>query len=427
MKIALVGVSHHNTPVVLREKLAFAPDEVAVRLLELINLPHVAEALILSTCNRVEIYLATHQPEAACAEVSLWLAQLRHLSLETIQPHLYTQGEAGAARHGFRVASSLESLVLGEAQILGQMKQAYQIAVAQGVTGPILNKYFHHAFRVAKRVRTETAIAENAVSIAFAAVALARRIFGDLSGGTCLLVGAGEMCELAARHMVGNGISRVLVTNRTLERAESLAAQFDGSAFPLEDLPRRLHEADIVLSSTGASHHLITRAMVAEALPRRRRKPMFFIDIAVPRDIDPTIAGLSDAFLYDIDDLSQIVEQNRRERDQAAARAGEIIDQEVPGFQAWLDSLEVVPTIIALRERLEALRATEVAKALRGWPGLTDDERRRVEWLATRLVNKILHPPIARLKQLAVQEDGDQYVDTVRQIFGLNTPPEPGS
>ncbi|MBF0136111.1 MAG: glutamyl-tRNA reductase [Magnetococcus sp. DMHC-1] len=420
MKIAVVGLNHQTAPVALRERVAFTAEALPASLAALVALDGVAEGVILSTCNRVEVYLTSREPETAIATVRTWLATTHQVETEQLSPHLYAFQDQLAIRHGYRVAASLDSLVVGEPQILGQMKQAYHDAAEVRATGPILNKFFHQAFRVAKRVRSETAIAENAVSVAYAAVALARKIFGSLEGKSCLLIGAGEMCELAARHLVSNGIAHVLVTNRTLQRAENLATAFGGHAFPLDKLADNLDRADIVISSTGSTAYLVDGPMVRAALKKRRQRPMFFIDIAVPRDLDPRIADVDSAFLYDMDDLNRIVEQNRQERHQATEAADRIIDAEVPVFAAWLDSLGVLPTIIALRQRLEGIRDAEVARVTAKWPGLTDPDRQRVEELARLLVNKILHAPVSRLRQLGARRDGDLFVDAARQIFDLD-------
>ncbi|MBF0177300.1 MAG: glutamyl-tRNA reductase [Magnetococcales bacterium] len=420
MKIAVLGLNHQTAPVALREQIAFDADALPAHLASLVALDGVAEGVVLSTCNRVEVYLASRKLDVAIAEVRDWLAATNRVVLEQLSPHLYTFQDAAAIRHGYRVAASLDSMMVGEPQILGQMKQAYHNAASFHATGPILNKFFHQAFRVAKRVRSETAIAENAVSVAYAAVTLARKIFGGLEGKICLLIGAGEMCELAARHLTAQGIAHVLVTNRTLQRAETLAASFAGHAFPLEQLADNLDRADIVISSTGSTSYLVDVPMVRAALKRRRQRPMFFIDIAVPRDLDPRIAEVESAFLYDMDDLNRIVERNRQERHQATEAADQIIAEEVPVFAAWIDALGVFPTIIDLRRRLEEIRDAEVARVTAKWPGLTDPDRKRVEELARLLVNKILHTPTSRLRQLGARRDGETFVDAARQIFALD-------
>ncbi|MEO5333162.1 MAG: glutamyl-tRNA reductase [Magnetococcus sp. YQC-5] len=418
-KIVIVGLSHKTAPVAIRERFAFAATEVPHCLNQLHRMPGVNEVALLSTCNRVELYCACQDSDQVTQEIRAWLATNRDCSLPTLAPHLYIHAGDAAVRHGFRVASSLDSLVVGEAQILGQMKQAYQQASDAHVLGPILNKFFQHAFQAAKQVRNETGIARNPVSIASAAVALARRIFGALQGCRCLLIGAGEMCELAARHLVSDGV-KILVANRTLERAQNLAASFDGEAISLNDLESHLDRADIILSSTGAPSHLVTASMVKTALKRRRQRPQFFIDIAVPRDLDPTIAQVDNAYLYDIDDLTRIVENNLKDRGQEMAAAEAIITKKTSEFLQWQDTLELAPVLTALREKLETIRDQEIAKALAGWPGISQDDQKRVEQLGRLLVNKILHTPLSCLRRLAAEPDGNLYVDAARQLFQLD-------
>lgn len=419
MKIIVLGLSHKTAPVAVREQLSFPGERIPHDLSRVTALESVREAMILSTCNRVEIYLASRAPEHALAQLTEWLADHANMDPAQLEPHLYRHVEESAIRHGFRVAASLDSMIVGEPQILGQLKEAYQKAVSAGTIGLVLHKYFHRAFQVAKRVRSETAIAENPVSIAYAAVELAKKIFGSLDGRTCLLIGAGEMCELAARHLVAGGVRQVLVTNRTFERAVRLAQSFDGHAFPLETLSDNLDRADIVISSTGSTTYMVGPEMVEKALKRRRWQPMFFIDIAVPRDLDPRIAKVDSAFLYDIDDLTQIVEKNVKDRGQAAQQAETIIAQEIPAFVQWLESLDVVPTIVGLRRKMEETRDQELARILATWPDQDEEGRRRLEAFARLLVNKMLHTPTSRLRQLAGEENGELYVDAARKLFEL--------
>ncbi len=425
MKIAVVGLNHKTTPVAMRERLAVAPAEIPACLRELMALEGIDEGALVSTCNRVEVYFICHDPDSGFAAISDWLAQRSHLEPDDLLPHLYSHNGEEAIRHGFRVAASLDSLVVGETQILGQMKQAYRDALASKSVGQVLSRFFHQAFQTAKRVRTETDIARNPVSIASAAVSLAGRIFGNLEGHTCLLIGAGEMCELAARHLVGHGVG-ILVANRTRSRAEALAETFDGQAYSLDDLATILHKADILIASTGASGHLVSAAMVRGALKERRQRPQFYIDIAVPRDLDPDIGAVDNAYLYDIDDLTQIVENNREGRGEAVIEAEKMIDEAAPAFVRWMGTLDVVPTIVALRKKLEAIRDRELTRTANGWPELTADERQRLDALGRLLVNKILHGPLSRLKEMAAETDGDLYVDTVRRLFDLDGPPPGG-
>lgn len=419
MKLIVVGLNHKTTPVALRERLAFAPGEVAPALASLLSLEGIREGLLISTCNRVEVYAVCIQSaDHGVATISQWLAENRRVDLETLLPHLYHHGDQEAMCHGMRVSASLDSLVVGEAQILGQMKQAYREATEQGAAKTVLSKYFHLTFQVTKQIRTETNIARNPVSIASVAVTLARRIFGKLEGHTCLLLGAGEMCELAARHLLSHGVT-ILVANRTLARAETLAESFQGEAYPLSQLETILHRADIVLSSTGSSTHLVQANMVRTALKQRRQRPQFYIDIAVPRDLDPKISDVDNAFLYDIDDLSKIAASNQKDRGQEITAAENMILQAVPAFSKWLETLEVVPTLVALRQKMEALRDQEVARTVAGWPNLTPEEQKRLEALGRLLVNKMLHAPLSQLRQLAAEPDGTLYVDAVRKLFEL--------
>ncbi|MGN7613324.1 glutamyl-tRNA reductase [Magnetococcales bacterium HHB-1] len=423
MKIAIIGLSHKTAPVELRERFALSPGAYPEQLEKFASLESILESVILSTCNRSEFYFCTHNSDQGVAEVITWLSQISQISKEKLRPHLYTHIGEAAIQHGFRVAASLESQIVGEPQILGQVKEAYLIAQKKKTVALWLNKFFHKAFQVAKRIRSETTIAENAVSISYAAVQLAQKIFGDLNGLCCLLIGAGEMCELAARHLVNQGIGRVLVANRTLANAETLAAQFKGKAYALDQLDSILNQADIVISSTGAQAPIVTEKMVKRALKKRRQTPMFLIDIAVPRDIDPKINDVESAFLYDIDDLSQIVEDNRAERKKAALEAQKIILEESQRFIHWQKGLNVVPTIVDLREKLDRLREQEVKKLLKAWPQHTAEDQKRVEKLARALVNKILHLPLSDLKKRATEENGACYIDATRHLFKLDDTP----
>lgn len=418
MKLIVVGLNHKTAPVALREKLAFPEAERATALTRLLSLACLHEGVLLSTCNRVEIYGVCRDPDQGIAAVAQWLSHYHGIDIDTLHPHLYNHDGPDAVRHGLCVAASLDSLVVGETQILGQFKQAYHGAVEAGTTGAVLNKFFHLAFQTAKRIRTQTDIARHPVSIASVAVTLARKIFGHLEGHTCLLLGAGEMCELAARHLVSHGVT-ILVVNRTLTRAHHLAEQFQGQAFALDELATILHKADMVIASTGANLPLVRVPMVRTALKQRRQRPQFYIDIAVPRDLEPEIGDVDNAFLYDIDDLSAIVTGNKEDRGHEVATATTMIDHAVPGFNRWLNTLDVVPTLVALRRKLEAVRDQELAKSVSGWPDLLPEEQKRLEALCRLLVNKILHAPLSQLRQLASEADGALYVAAVRKLFEL--------
>jgi len=420
MDIIVVGLSHKTAPVEIREKVAFSPTAMAAPLHLMLELPSIAEGLIVSTCNRVELYAVSRQPEAAVIDLKDFMASYHNLPPRALADHLYSfEGEA-AIKHVLRVAASLDSMVIGEPQILGQIKTAYGYASEFKTAGAILNRFLHKAFSVAKRVRTETAIASNAVSVSFAAVELARKIFDSLEGKTVMLIGAGEMCELAAKHFVNNGISKVLVTNRTFSRAEKLAAEFDGVAVNFDNFQEQLHRVDIVLSSTGAPDYVLTSKKLKEISRVRRYKPMFLIDIAVPRDIDPSANRIDNIYLYDVDDLQGVVEANLKERQKEAARAELIVEDEVRQFLAWLNTLEVKPTIVALRKHLEGIRRSEMDKTLAGLSGFGDKERKAIDAMTSAIINKILHHPTSVLKMAGNSEDGSQYVDAVRTLFNLS-------
>lgn len=420
MNIVVVGLSHKTAPVEIREKVAFAPTQMEAPLRRMLALPEISEAVIVSTCNRVELYAVSRNPEAAVLELKRFLAEHHRLLMEQLAPHLYDYEGEDAIRHVLRVSASLDSMVIGEPQILGQIKTAYGYATEHKTVGVILNRFLHKAFSVAKRVRTETEIASNAVSVSFAAVELARKIFDKLEDKTVLLIGAGEMCELAAKHFVNNGVGKVLVTNRTFSRAEKLAAEFPGGIpVSFENFREQLHRVDIVLSSTGAPDYVLEAKQVKQVLKTRRYKPMFMIDIAVPRDIDPLAGKLDGIYLYDVDDLQGVVQANLKEREKEAAKAERIIDGEIQQFQKWLATLEVKPTIVALRRQFDQVRQAELEKTLANLNGLGNKERKAIEAMANAIVNKILHHPTNILKQSQNGSNGDLYIDAVRTLFGL--------
>jgi len=422
MHIVVVGLSHHTAPVEIRERLAFAPTAMEKPLRQMMALPAVAEALIVSTCNRVELYAATKDPDTATAALRRFLADYHGVVLEEVEQHLYDNQGEEAIRHLFRVASSLDSMIIGEPQILGQIKTAYGYAVEFKTAGLILNRFLHKAFSVAKRVRTETGIASSAVSVSFAAVELARKIFDRLDDKAVMIIGAGEMCELAARHFVSNGVTKVLVTNRTLERAERLAAEFQGRAVPFEEFTDHLAQVDIILTSTGAPTFILGHRQMEDVLRRRKHRPMFLIDIAVPRDVDPKVNTLDNVYLYDVDDLQGVVQANLKERQKEAHRAEAIVGEEIGQFHLWLANLEVKPTIVALRKRLEEISAQELAKTFGNLKDLTDQQRRGIEAMANAIVNKILHRPTMVLKRTQHGSSGEDYIDAVRELFELPAP-----
>jgi len=421
MNIIVVGLSHKTAPVEVREKVAFSPNLIEKPLRDLIALDDIVEGIIISTCNRVEIYATTRDIAGGISRIKRFLADHHRIPLASLEQHLYSYHSEAAIRHVFRVASSLDSMVVGEPQILGQIKTAYGYAAEYKSSGIILNRFLHKAFSVAKRVRTETKIASSAVSIAFAAVELAKKILGDLSGKVVMLIGAGEMCELAAKHFLNCGARGVMVANRTFSRAERLAEEFAGEAVRLEELFDHLHRADIVLSSTGAPHTIIGPKDVEAVVRRRKYKPMFFIDIAVPRDIDAKVNDVESAYLFTVDDLQEIVQANLAQRNLEANKAEEIIEQEIGQFYRWLSSLESTPTIVALRSKFDEIRRAELEKTLSGWKDLPPEAEKRLEVLTIAITNKLLHTPTAVLKKSGQGGRTDLYTDALRQLFDLQT------
>ncbi|MDD2850923.1 MAG: glutamyl-tRNA reductase [Desulfuromonadaceae bacterium] len=419
MNIIVVGLSHKTATVEIREKVAFSPNQIEKPLCELLRLEGIVEGVIVSTCNRVEIYATTRDIAGGIARIKRFMADYHHLPFEALESHLYSYHAEAAIRHVFRVASSLDSMVIGEPQILGQIKTSYGYAAEFKSSGIILNRFLHKAFSVAKRVRTETKIASSAVSVAFAAVELAKKILGDLSDKTVMLIGAGEMCELAAKHFLNSGAKGVMVTNRTFERAERLAEEFGGEAVRFESFLEHLHRADIVLSSTGAPHCIIGPKDAEEVTRLRRSKPIFFIDIAVPRDIDPKVDDVENVYLFTVDHLQEIVQANLAQRNLEAEKAEQIIDQEIGQFHKWLSTLEVTPTIVALRNRFDEIRRAELDRTISGWKDLPPDAEKRLDSLTMALMNKLLHVPTAVLKKAGQGGRVDLYIDALKQLFEL--------
>ncbi len=419
MLVVVTGISHKTASLELRERLAL--DEAgALRMArELLDGGAACEALALSTCNRTELYLYGRDSPAARRAAVERLAQHAGAAAAELEPSLYSYSGDAAIAHLFRVTSSLDSMVVGEAQIVAQMKAAYQQACEGGCTSVVFNRLFRHALEVGKRVRTETAIGERPVSVSSAAVELALQVFGKLKDHTVLIVGAGDTSELTATHLKAHGIERILVTNRTFAAAEELARRVGGRAVPFEDLEGHLAAADIVISSTSAPHFVVTRELVERALKRRRHRPIFLIDIAVPRDLDPEIDRVRNAYLYDIDDLQRVVEQNRGEREKEAHHAERIVAEELRSVNDWLRSLEVVPTIATLRGAVEQIRRAELERLGGKLADLSDEQRARVDMLTASIVNKILHMPTVKMKEVAGSRDCALYVDAVRTLFDL--------
>jgi glutamyl-tRNA reductase len=418
MQLAIVGVSHKTAPVEVRERLAFNNDALRLALTELVGRQNVREAIILSTCNRVEV-MAESPDDRLIRE---FLCEFHQIPADQVSKHLYSFKNAEAIRHVFRVAASLDSMMVGEPQILGQVKEAYRIAADAGTVGMHLSALMNRAFAVAKKVRSETGISQSAVSVSFAAVELARKIFGDLTGKTVMIIGASKMGELAAKHLKRNGVSSVLVTNRTFERAVELAKVFEGAAIPFEHFTDHMDRADIVISSTGAPHFIIGRTLAEHVIHRRKNKPMFFIDIAVPRDIDPSVNEIDNAFVYDIDDLQQVIDANLKERLKEASRAEQIIDTEVEAFCLKMQSREVVPTIVQVRDTIEKVRRDEIERSRRLLKDLSPEGQAAVDQITRSFANKILHPVIEHLKQMAHDPSGPDTADLVKKLFNVKTP-----
>ena len=418
MSIVLIGVNHKTAPVEVRELLAFSESSLVEGLQSLVDGEVLREALIVSTCNRVEVLTATanDQLQQGAARITDFLSRAHSLSAESFSSHLYQHVDDQAVRHFFRVTSSLDSMVVGEPQVLGQVRRAYSQALEAGTAGRILNRLIHHAFHVAKRVRAETGIAASAVSISYMAVELGKKIFSSLEGRTVLLIGAGEMAELSARHLINAGVSRVMVTNRTAESATRLAAQFNGEAVGFEALPDYLAEADIVICSTGAEQYVVTAEMARAALGRRRNRPAFFIDISVPRNVDPAIGALPNLFVFDIDDLESVISSNIREREHEAQRAELIVDSEVMQFQQALRALDIGPTLAALRQKLQDIARDELERQRGRLGQLSAEQEKAVEALLLATVNKISHPLLSHVRRRA---GDDVSIQAWRETFGL--------
>lgn len=419
MHLVIAGLSHKTAPVEMREKLAMSDTETQEALSSLLMQPSLAEAVILSTCNRLEIYGVASDQNDGREQIGRFISDYHNVPLKKVLDHLYFYESVHATHHLFRVVSSLDSMVVGEAQILGQIRDSYTIAHETEATSVILNRLFRQALAVGKRVRTETEIGESAVSVSYAAVELAKKIFEDLQGRGVLIIGAGEMSELTVRHLIASGVDSVFVTNRTHERAEELAGEFGGEAVKFGNLEDALIKADIVISSTGSPDHILGRDDIAGAMQKRRNRPLFLIDIAVPRDINPAVNKVYNAFLYNIDDLQSVVEANIAERKVEARVAENIIEREVDHFTQWLCTLEVVPTISALKEHADGIREQELEKTLNRLQNLSDKELEIIRALTGVIVNKLLHEPVVRLKECSGSKDGYLYVESLRHLFNL--------
>ncbi len=416
IKICVAGMNHKTAPVEIREKFSLKEEKLEEAILTLNSLPSIDECMILSTCNRVEFYFVTRS-ETPFKDVKNFLSTLGKISPEKLNDYIYFKSQEMAVRHGFRVASSLDSMVIGEPQIISQFKTAFSKSREVGTAGIVINRFCETALKISKKVRTETTIAKNAVSISFAAVELAKKIFCQLYDKNVAIIGAGEMAELAVKHLISSGVNNVFVINRTLERAEKLAEEFGGKAFKLEDLEKTVMASDIVISSTGAPGYVLTHNLIENLLSKRENRPLFLIDIAVPRDIDPEIDNLENVYLFDIDNLKEVVEANIEERKRAAKEAEKIVEGCVNRFIHWLKEHEVTPLVVELKRKAEDIRKTELEKRL-SKINLSEEEKAQVEYLTQIIINKLLHTPITTFKQKAPEEK--TYIQVFKEIFGLS-------
>jgi glutamyl-tRNA reductase len=422
-----LGVSHHTASLGLREKLALTEGKAAGVLSALVSEEPISEAVALSTCNRTELYLvATDSVEAETAGLGVLAREAGIRPTELLGP-LYSLRAADAAQHLYRVTAGLDSMILGEAEIQGQVKRAYELALVEGATGPILNRMFRGALAAGKRARTETAVGEKGVSIPSVAVELAQRNLGDLSARRVLLLGAGETSELTARALAARGSDAVFIANRGYNRAISLAEQFGGKAVRIDELPTQLASADIVVSATNSPHHLIERSELALIMDQREGKPLLLIDLAVPRDIDPECREIEGVSLFDVDEVQAIVERNASGREAEARRAASILDSELARFERWLGTQEVTPTVAALRQRAETIVSQVLAENATRWESLSPTDRERIEQMARAIANRLLHEPTVRLKGLADHEDAYLQVSALRDLFGLDAGTEPAA
>ena len=419
MHLLLLGVSHRTAPVELREQLDFSSRDLGAAVEALAARPGTTESVVLSTCNRSEIYVASNDPEEARGEIIRFLSEYHGLPPAAFEPHLFSLNNADAATHLFRVAAGLDSLIVGEPQVLGQVKDAFEVAATRRCTGPLLSRAFHWSFGVGKRVRTETPLGEGAVSVSFAAVALARKIFGRLDGRHVLVIGAGEISKLTAQHLRSQGVGDIVITSRTASHAESLAAMVNGKAAPWNTLPTALGAADIVITATGSQRPIITRAQVDAVTGRRRHEPLFIIDIAVPRDVEASVGDIEQVFLYNVDDLQSIVDENLSKRGAAIEQAEQIVFEEVSRFSAWHRSRGAIPTVVALRQKFEQIRRAELQRLEGKLGALPPESRARVDEVTRLIVEKLLLEPTEQLKALPDEETQASYTEAVSRLFGL--------
>lgn len=423
MSLIVVGLNHTTAPVQIRERIAFnTKDSLREGLKTLIQNEKINEAVIFSTCNRVEIYVASEEAYSAVEYIKQFLSKFHKIDIEDFERYLYVYIDRDAVTHLFKVASSLDSMIVGEPQITGQVKDSYEVALSEGTTSLILNYLMNRALFTAKRVRNETRIGENPVSVSYAAVGLIKKVFDELSKKTILLIGAGEMAELAMKHLIGTGIKNIYVTNRTYERAKELAKEFKGVAIPFEKLKEYLAKTDIVICSTGAPHYVVELQMVKEIMPVRKHKPIFFIDISVPRNIDPSCDELDNVYLYNIDDLQNVVDSNILERKKEAEKALKIVEEETEKFFQWLSALQSVPVIVSIRNKAEQVRQEELEKFKSKFKELPPEILNSVDYLTQSIINKIMHSPTTALKNNC--NERELLIFAARRLFGLDSDEE---
>ncbi len=419
LRAVVLGISHKTAPVEIRELFSFSKESLELAVARLNEKPYVEECVILSTCNRIEIYAVSDNIEACLETIKDFLSEFHGVTKETFSPHLYYSIGHMAVRHLFKVASSIDSMVVGEPQVLGQVKDSYKVAAAKGTTGVILNRLFHTSFFVAKKIRTETGIGSHAVSISYVAVELAKRIFDDLSRRSVMLIGTGEMAEIASQHLIRAGISDLLIASRKFENALELAEKLNGKSIKFDEIFYHLKDVDIVITATGSQDFILKTNHIKEALKLRNNDPMFLIDIAVPRDIDPRVEDISDIYLYDIDDLKNVSDENIKTRKQSLEKAEEIVLEVEKSFEAWLSGLKAVPAIIDLKNRFEVIKNSELTRALEKLESLSEDDKYVVEIMASRIIGKILHHPLTNLKKESSSSMGALYVDSIKRLFEL--------
>jgi len=421
IKIVNIGMNHETAPVELRELVAVGEHTIDEVMGTIRTIKDIKETIVLSTCNRVEILFTTDNEKGATESVIDFLCRYSQISREKLLPILYIYNDQEAIHHIFRVGASLDSLIIGEPQIIGQVKEAYRIALDHKSSSVILNKLMHKTFSLAKKIRTETEISGSAVSISFAAVELGKKIFGDLEGKKVLLIGAGEMAELAATYLVHNRVDKIKVANRTFRRAVEIADQFHGETISFEEIGDQLLHVDIVIASTSSPEPIISSDQVKKAMKGRKNRPLFFIDIAVPRNVEPRVNEIENAFVYTIDDLKGIIESNLSKRKDEAVKAERMVDEEVIKFSEWLKTLDVVPTIVALKEKCKKIRQIELKKTLSNLGNLTPEQRKSVENLALSITKKVLNDPIVFLKTKENRSSRNLYLDITQKLFNLDS------